>query len=164
MHGTERVVAVFGLHVIAYNLIRLGNLLRPARRGAGPTVRRLSRRRMRWACRSVSAVHCTVGLCSSSDGSATVTRGEGASMVATSSSTTSCSAASRRPIWGMARGDQPSVSTASAPWTAFGSVLLRKSNGRLLRGLRGPAAYGSRGSGFQNHGRHAGINLMRNVP
>ena len=30
LHGTEKVVAVFSLHVIAYNLIRLGNLLRPA--------------------------------------------------------------------------------------------------------------------------------------
>ena len=30
MHGSERVVALFGLHVIAYNLIRLDNLLRPA--------------------------------------------------------------------------------------------------------------------------------------
>ena len=28
--GTEKVSAVFGLHVIAYNLIRLGNLLKPA--------------------------------------------------------------------------------------------------------------------------------------
>ena len=28
--GTEKVGAVFGLHVIAYNLIRLGNLLRSA--------------------------------------------------------------------------------------------------------------------------------------
>jgi IS5 family transposase len=28
--GTEKVSAVFGLHVIAYNLICLGNLLRPA--------------------------------------------------------------------------------------------------------------------------------------
>ena len=28
--GTNKVSAVFGLHVIAYNLIRLGNLLRPA--------------------------------------------------------------------------------------------------------------------------------------
>jgi hypothetical protein len=28
--GTEKVSAVFELHVIAYNLIRLGNLLRPA--------------------------------------------------------------------------------------------------------------------------------------
>jgi len=27
---TEKVAAVFGLRVIAYNLIRLGNLLRPA--------------------------------------------------------------------------------------------------------------------------------------
>ena len=27
---TEKVTAVFGLHVIAYNLIRLGNLLNPA--------------------------------------------------------------------------------------------------------------------------------------
>ena len=30
LRGTEKVSAVFGLHVIAYNLIRLGNLLRPA--------------------------------------------------------------------------------------------------------------------------------------
>jgi len=30
VRGTEKVSAVFGLHVIAYNLIRLGNLLRPA--------------------------------------------------------------------------------------------------------------------------------------
>jgi hypothetical protein len=30
LHGTGKVSAVFGLHVIAYNLIRLGNLLRPA--------------------------------------------------------------------------------------------------------------------------------------
>ena len=30
VRGTENVSAVFGLHVIAYNLIRLGNLLRPA--------------------------------------------------------------------------------------------------------------------------------------
>ncbi|MBD2549877.1 transposase, partial [Microcystis elabens FACHB-917] len=29
LRGTEKVSAVFGLHVIAYNLIRLGNLLRP---------------------------------------------------------------------------------------------------------------------------------------
>ena len=28
--GTEKVSAVFGLHVVAYNLIRLGNLLKPA--------------------------------------------------------------------------------------------------------------------------------------
>ena len=28
--GTEKVGAAFGLHVIAYNLIRLGNLLKPA--------------------------------------------------------------------------------------------------------------------------------------
>ncbi len=28
--GIEKVSAVFGLHVIAYNLIRLGNLLKPA--------------------------------------------------------------------------------------------------------------------------------------
>ena len=28
--GIEKVAAVFGLHVIAYSLIRLGNLLRPA--------------------------------------------------------------------------------------------------------------------------------------
>jgi transposase len=30
LRGTEKVGAVFGLHVIAYNLIRLGNLLKPA--------------------------------------------------------------------------------------------------------------------------------------
>jgi hypothetical protein len=30
VRGTEKVGAVFGLHVIAYNLIQLGNLLRPA--------------------------------------------------------------------------------------------------------------------------------------
>jgi hypothetical protein len=30
LRGTEKVSAVFGLHEIAYNLIRLGNLLRPA--------------------------------------------------------------------------------------------------------------------------------------
>ena len=30
LRGTDKVRAVFGLHVIAYNLIRLGNLLRPA--------------------------------------------------------------------------------------------------------------------------------------
>jgi hypothetical protein len=30
LRGTDKVSAVFGLHVIAYNLIRLGNLLRPA--------------------------------------------------------------------------------------------------------------------------------------
>jgi hypothetical protein len=30
LRGTENVSAVFGLHVIAYNLIRLGNLLKPA--------------------------------------------------------------------------------------------------------------------------------------
>ena len=29
LHGQENVSAVFGLHVIAYNLIRLGNLLKP---------------------------------------------------------------------------------------------------------------------------------------
>ena len=29
LRGTEKVAAVFGLHVIAYNLIRLGNLLKP---------------------------------------------------------------------------------------------------------------------------------------
>ena len=28
--GTEKVAAVFGLRVVACNLIRLGNLLRPA--------------------------------------------------------------------------------------------------------------------------------------
>jgi len=30
LRGTENVSAVWGLHVIAYNLIRLGNLLKPA--------------------------------------------------------------------------------------------------------------------------------------
>ncbi len=30
LRGTEKNSAVFGLHVIAYNLIRLGNLLQPA--------------------------------------------------------------------------------------------------------------------------------------
>jgi hypothetical protein len=30
VRGTEKVGAVFGLHVIACNLVRLGNLLRPA--------------------------------------------------------------------------------------------------------------------------------------
>ena len=30
LRGTDKVSAVFGLHVIDYNLIRLGNLLRPA--------------------------------------------------------------------------------------------------------------------------------------
>jgi hypothetical protein len=30
LRGTEKVGAVFGLHVIAYNLLRLGNLLKPA--------------------------------------------------------------------------------------------------------------------------------------
>jgi hypothetical protein len=30
LRGTEKVSAVFGLHVIAYNLIRLGNLVKPA--------------------------------------------------------------------------------------------------------------------------------------
>ena len=30
VRGAENVSAVFGLHVIAYNLIRLGNLLMPA--------------------------------------------------------------------------------------------------------------------------------------
>ena len=30
LRGTDKVSAVFGLHVIAYNMIRLGNLLRPA--------------------------------------------------------------------------------------------------------------------------------------
>ena len=28
LRGTEKVSAVFGLHVIAYNLIRMGNLLK----------------------------------------------------------------------------------------------------------------------------------------
>ena len=31
VRGTEKVSAVFGLHVVAYNLIRLGNLLKPAK-------------------------------------------------------------------------------------------------------------------------------------
>ena len=30
LRGTEKVGAVFSLHVIAYNLIRLGNILKPA--------------------------------------------------------------------------------------------------------------------------------------
>ena len=30
LRGTDKVSAVFALHVIAYNLIRLRNLLRPA--------------------------------------------------------------------------------------------------------------------------------------
>jgi hypothetical protein len=30
LRGQDKVSAVFGLHVIAYNLIRLGNLLKPA--------------------------------------------------------------------------------------------------------------------------------------
>jgi hypothetical protein len=30
LRGTKKVAAVFGLHLIAYNLIRLGNLIRPA--------------------------------------------------------------------------------------------------------------------------------------
>ena len=30
LRGTDKVSAVFGLHVIAYNLIRLGNLFKPA--------------------------------------------------------------------------------------------------------------------------------------
>jgi IS5 family transposase len=34
LRGQENVSAVFGLHVIAYNLIRLGNLLRPTMAGA----------------------------------------------------------------------------------------------------------------------------------
>jgi hypothetical protein len=34
LRGTEKLSAVFGLHVIAYNLIRLGNLLRPAMEAA----------------------------------------------------------------------------------------------------------------------------------
>jgi transposase len=34
LRGTEKVGAVFGLHVIAYNLIRLGNLLKPAMEAA----------------------------------------------------------------------------------------------------------------------------------
>jgi hypothetical protein len=29
LRGTAKVSAVFGLHVVAYNLIRLGNLLNP---------------------------------------------------------------------------------------------------------------------------------------
>jgi hypothetical protein len=35
LRGTDKVRAVFGLHVIAYKLIRLGNLLRPAMAAAG---------------------------------------------------------------------------------------------------------------------------------
>ncbi len=34
LRGQENVSAVFGLHVIAYNLIRLGNLLKPAMEAA----------------------------------------------------------------------------------------------------------------------------------
>jgi hypothetical protein len=34
VRGTENVSAVFGLHVIAYNLVRLGNLLNPAMEAA----------------------------------------------------------------------------------------------------------------------------------
>lgn len=34
LRGTEKVCAVFGLHVIAYNLVRLGNLLNPAMEAA----------------------------------------------------------------------------------------------------------------------------------
>jgi len=34
LRGTENVSAVFGLHVIAYNLIRLGNLLKLAMEAA----------------------------------------------------------------------------------------------------------------------------------
>ena len=34
LRGTQKVSAVFSLHVIAYNLIRLGKLLRPAAMGA----------------------------------------------------------------------------------------------------------------------------------
>ena len=49
-------------------------------------------------------------------------------MVATMGSTTSSSAARSRSIWGMARRDQASVSTASAPRSRCGSVLLRKSS------------------------------------
>jgi hypothetical protein len=30
LRGTEKVGAMLGLHVIAYNLIRLGNILKPA--------------------------------------------------------------------------------------------------------------------------------------
>jgi len=33
LRGTDKVSVVFGLHVIAYNLIRLGNLLRPGHGG-----------------------------------------------------------------------------------------------------------------------------------
>ena len=50
-------------------------------------------------------------------------------MVATMGSTTSSSAARSRSIWGMARRDQASVSTASAPRPRSGSVHLRKSSG-----------------------------------
>ena len=35
LRGTEKVGAVFGLHVIAYNLIRVGNLLKPVMAAAG---------------------------------------------------------------------------------------------------------------------------------
>jgi hypothetical protein len=34
LRGQENDNAVFGLHVIAYNLIRLGNLLKPAMEAA----------------------------------------------------------------------------------------------------------------------------------
>ena len=34
LRGQDRVSAVFGLHVIAYNLIHLGNLLQPAMEAA----------------------------------------------------------------------------------------------------------------------------------
>jgi hypothetical protein len=35
LRGTGKVSAVFGLHVISYNLIRLGNLLKPQLAGSG---------------------------------------------------------------------------------------------------------------------------------
>ena len=50
-------------------------------------------------------------------------------MVATMGSTTSSSAARSRSIWGMARRDQASVSTASAPRPRSGLILLRQSSG-----------------------------------
>jgi hypothetical protein len=50
-------------------------------------------------------------------------------MVAMSSKVTNSSAARSRSIWGMARRDEASVSTASAPRSRSGSVLLRKSSG-----------------------------------
>ncbi len=38
LRGTEKVVAVFCLQVIAYNLIRLGNFLKPALAAAFPAL------------------------------------------------------------------------------------------------------------------------------